>query len=977
MLRGQNPDSNYVKEIDSLSLQNKIQCSKAQYQEAIKSITQAEQICLKHLGDFNSKYAYTLFLHGRTQYLFGYLKDADSLYQKALQIQKKDPGINHPDYAWTLNNLGGLNWKLGRYLEAEKYYLEACERRKAILGDLHPDYAWSLHNLAILYVDMGNFEQAESLYLQAMKIRESNPGKLSVDYAYSLNHLALLYTHLANYKKSEKLHLQALQLFNSIYKEAHPNIAWVTGNLSDLYELLGNYETAQDYAEQTISIRKQIFGSENPDYAFALSALGRIYQHERKFAEADSAFQEAKRIRENVYGKRSSDEVKNLQNLASLYKDMGDVAKSEKYWMEAYHLMDSLKWVDPLGHIDILMSLGNFYLSIKQTSKSEIFYVEAKKQVLVNFGNLHPKYADVLDALMEINILKKDYPLASSCGRESFTIHKNQLIAARSYMSDHELELYEQNFLYKQNLDYYLAANYSEYNDIALNVALFYKSFLLQHSLNRQLLSLKDSTNRLLINELKQTQRALGREMEKPLNSRADIRTLQNKVSNIEKYLADKISLIDESKNTYDWKDIRSKLKQKEAALEFVEYTGITDADSNEVYYAALLVHSGSANIQFIPLSRESQWRDLILSGSIKKIDYVNSLYSMNERGAVQVLPGKRNLYELLWLPIEKYLQGVETIYYSCAGLLYRINLDAIPIKESESLGDKYHLIYVQSTRQLLNSKDFTSLSSTAVLFGGIEFNMDSTLLNQNNNIEQRNMFNQTNSSNEFMNRMESWQTLPGTLKEVQSIEKILYTSGSKTQLLSGTMATEESLKKLGCAECISPKIIHIASHGFFFPDDERENIKYHHNVEPIFKESPLPLMRSGLILAGGNSGWQGQINSDAMEDGVLTAMEISQLNLTNTELVVLSACETGLGDIQGNEGVYGLQRAFKIAGVKYIIMSLWQVPDKQTSLLMTTFYKKWLENKMTITDSFRAAQKELRDIGLDPYQWAGFVLVE
>ncbi|MFN8331278.1 MAG: tetratricopeptide repeat protein [Saprospiraceae bacterium] len=92
MLRGQNPDSNYVKEIDSLSLQNKIQCSKAQYQEAIKSITQAEQICLKHLGDFNSKYAYTLFLHGRTQYLFGYLKDADSLYQKALQIQKKIQG---------------------------------------------------------------------------------------------------------------------------------------------------------------------------------------------------------------------------------------------------------------------------------------------------------------------------------------------------------------------------------------------------------------------------------------------------------------------------------------------------------------------------------------------------------------------------------------------------------------------------------------------------------------------------------------------------------------------------------------------------------------------------------------------------------------------------------------------------------------------------------------------------------------------
>jgi CHAT domain-containing protein len=144
-------------------------------------------------------------------------------------------------------------------------------------------------------------------------------------------------------------------------------------------------------------------------------------------------------------------------------------------------------------------------------------------------------------------------------------------------------------------------------------------------------------------------------------------------------------------------------------------------------------------------------------------------------------------------------------------------------------------------------------------------------------------------------------------------------------------------------------------------------------------------MLRSGLIMAGGNAAWQGNQTLEGREDGILTAYEISQMNLSNTELVVLSACETGLGEIQGNEGVYGLQRAFKIAGAKYLIMSLWQVPDKQTSLLMTTFYKKWLEaegpdkggNKMNIPDAFHAAQKQLRDNGLDPYNWAGFVLVE
>jgi len=147
---------------------------------------------------------------------------------------------------------------------------------------------------------------------------------------------------------------------------------------------------------------------------------------------------------------------------------------------------------------------------------------------------------------------------------------------------------------------------------------------------------------------------------------------------------------------------------------------------------------------------------------------------------------------------------------------------------------------------------------------------------------------------------------------------------------------------------------------------------------EPVFKISDNPMIRSGLMLAGSNYAWKnGKPFKEGMEDGILTAYEISQMNLSNTELVVLSACETGLGDIQGNEGVYGLQRAFKIAGAKYLIMSLWQVPDQQTSMLMTTFYKKLLKEKLTIPNAFHAAQKELREIGLDPYQWAGFVLVE
>ena len=145
---------------------------------------------------------------------------------------------------------------------------------------------------------------------------------------------------------------------------------------------------------------------------------------------------------------------------------------------------------------------------------------------------------------------------------------------------------------------------------------------------------------------------------------------------------------------------------------------------------------------------------------------------------------------------------------------------------------------------------------------------------------------------------------------------------------------------------------------------------------EQKFRYVPNPLRRSGLILAGGNRSWKGEEPIAGMADGILSAQDISEMNLQSTELVVLSACETGLGDIKGGEGVFGLQRAFKLAGVKTIIMSLWKVPDPETSELMQSFYKKWL-NGLDKHEAFRLAQKELKSKQPEPYFWAGFVMLD
>lgn len=196
-------------------------------------------------------------------------------------------------------------------------------------------------------------------------------------------------------------------------------------------------------------------------------------------------------------------------------------------------------------------------------------------------------------------------------------------------------------------------------------------------------------------------------------------------------------------------------------------------------------------------------------------------------------------------------------------------------------------------------------------------------------------------------------------------------------KLKSGYDASEESFKSINQSEA-SPRIIHVATHGYFYPSPKSTKKILQKSTMNAFESSSNPLIRSGLLFAGANQTWS-QIKSDRsdQEDGILTAYEISQMDLSNTELVILSACETGRGEIRGKEGVYGLQRALKIAGVKNMIISLWKVPDAETSELMTSFYTNWIHENKSIRSSLWNAQKELRERGLAPYYWAGFVLLE
>ena len=320
--------------------------------------------------------------------------------------------------------------------------------------------------------------------------------------------------------------------------------------------------------------------------------------------------------------------------------------------------------------------------------------------------------------------------------------------------------------------------------------------------------------------------------------------------------------------------------------------------------------------------------------------------------------PQGKQLYKMIWEPLDSLLRGISTIYYAPAGVLHTVSFAAIPDGEGKLLCDRYQLNCVGSTRQVIRSSvEKRKIMKDILIYGGIEYSGDSL---QPATERGNELFAQRSMIPEIMQRGGGWNYLKGTLDEALSLNSIL-SKNHNIRLLTGSRATEESFKMLDTSR--SPDIIHISTHGFFIP-------------EKFSGETARePLLRSGLIMAGANKVWLGGVAPEGRDDGILTAYEVSGLNLSQTKLVVLSACETGLGDIQGSEGVFGLQRAFKMAGVKYIIMSLWQVPDKETVTIMKTFYKL-LEKKKNVRQAFNLTQRSMRE-KYAPYFWAAFVLIE
>ena len=953
-----------------------------EYQNAETYFIKSKNIRKGILGTSHKKYCASLINIGllyntleKHSQSIPYLQEAKSIFENEI----KD--LTHLFYFNCVSLLAITYKKLGDYKKSEELFLKTVAIRLENLGELHPEYATSLNMLAELYQEMGLYKKAEPIYLNALNIMKKSVGKEHPWYFLSKQKLGFLYIELGNYKKAEQCFIEIIRSQKSIFGTKSNKLVPALTMFAILYDNLGNYKKAEKLYLEALGIQENTRGKENMNYAFILEDLGILYYNWNYFEKALQYNLQANTIFKNLIDTTRWEYLANVINSANIYSKLGNFTKSEKLYLKAKVIFEehNTNLLNSSTYLKCLHNLAALYLKTRSYSNAQLLLHKVTSAQKETIGKNHPYYSESLQNLAILHINKNNLYRASKLISEVSEFRKSHLIQAVNHLSEKELLSYLFKFKNSLNHNFSFVQKANSLEGESYNNLLFYKGFLINKANQFKKLVKKDSLLHSTYHAYLSTHHLLSKEFTKQTINQANIVKLELVADSLEKVLVNNIYSNDKNLQFVSWQQVKSKLLINEAALEFIHYNYYNPDATDSIMYAALILKPNDTLPTFISLFEEKQLDSLIHNSTSPTESSIEQLYTT--RGFVKDKnPNHKNLYQLIWEPLDSLLQDVETIYFSPSGLLHRINMAAIAVDSTTILGDRYLLRQLNSTRNLVIPPTITPANNDITLYGGIHYESllkspAADIIFNNDSTEQyKSSLTFSNLTREW--RGGTWNYLPGTEKETNVIARIMSEKSYTVNLVQGHAATEEAFKQIG-EEGPSPRILHIATHGFFFPDPV-DTLQRHRLIddEPVFKLSDNPMIRSGLLLAGANHAWSGGEVSEEAEDGILTAYEISQMNLSNTELVVLSACETGLGDIDGNEGVYGLQRAFKIAGAKYLIMSLWQVPDLETSEFMQTFYREWLGGK-SIHEAFAFAQRHMRELNTDPYFWGGFVLVE
>lgn len=854
-----------------------------------------------------------------------YPKAIESLTQ-ALKICEVTLGNKHQIYAASLTNIGVCYYFSSNYQKAVEYYIRALEIFKEVLGDRHPNYADGLNKIGVCYSDMGDYQKAIEYKIKALEIRKEVLGDKHPDYASSLSNIGVCYYFSGDFQKAIEYYNRALEIRKEVLGDKDPDYAESLNNLGACYSDMGDYQKAIEYHTQALEIRKEVLGDKHPDYAYCLNNLGICYAEMDDYQKSIEYFTQALEIFEEVLGDKHPDYASSLSNLGNYYYLTSDYQKAIECHTRA---------------------------------------AEISKEV---FGDMHPDYAENMNSLSKAYFKSNDYKNFGLYNRRFINITTDNILNNFSYMTASQRSSYWNKYSYSiSDRQYYYTYHLREDSSLlqsTYDCALLSKGILLnaESELRDMILDGGDEKMLALYDKFTLEKRRLALLLEKPISERtmpAD--SLEAVCDRLEQQLLKGCKVLGDYTHNLaiKWTDVQAKLGDKDIAVEFIEVPIARDTTK----YCALVLKNGYDAPRFVELF------------DLKDLQALYAKYARTSNRESRIYTDNQ-LFDLVWKPLSEELEGVRNIYFGPAGELYQIAIEYAD-NGNGPLSTQKNLYRLSSTRQLAVVRESNDVKTSSV-YGGLNYgeSIDALIEDSKRYPGRRSVTPDfhfdVDSLNvrDLLSRSLDIKELPGTLEEARSITELMEEAGMSVTPMIGNDGTEAAFKAKSGTE---QNILHIGTHGFYWTETEADKVGKFLNRHELISEDTgnrrtedKALSRSGLLFSGAKNAFKkGYQAKPGVEDGILTAREISMLNLDGTDLVTLSACQTGLGEISG-EGVFGLQRGFKKAGVNAILMSLWKVDDEATSMLMREFYRNYLIRKMTLRQSLNEAQKAVREYEIE-----------
>lgn len=805
---------------------------------------------------------------------------------------------------------------------------QELHRLSGILGDMEGSAKYS--NLMDSLIDNSTDRQIQFEYYCQKGTEAQNQGKFNLAEQWYLKSKSIVENQEEQFKSANKY--------------------LVYSDLRELYIASKQYDNALRYAYLTLDESKKFCKAEDKSFRLSYIPIANIYakkgERENCLRSLDSLF---------VYEPYISEprELSQLYTVrGSCYNDLSDYQSALTDYKKADEILASKYPATEGERVRLYALLGGVEHRLNHYDESEHYYklyADAIKEIYgehsLNYinaqiylanaqgfaGHIEDGFGNYTSAVATLKeVIKKRIPYMNTAEREGFWSPLSSLL---TYMTPYALkaELYQ-----------------TDYTKTCYDALLLSKAFLLdsERSVYNIVQQDGDKTDMqtymniaLLNDQIKEWEKKYAQYADSILTATSEVSRLESTLMNRCKSVGDITSFMD-----VDYNSVKKSLGKNDVLIDFTDF--VPNAGGRR--YAAYIVNKKQKYPLLKPLFAESQ---------IDSLGIVRPDMFYDKDFAAEVI-------KLLWNPLKEHILEGSTVYYVPSQMLFQVCLESLPLEDGTLLGDHYHFVRLSSARELVRKQNKSNAAS-AILYGGLQYDLEPNVMAEN--AKQYDLSSLMVMRGDYIVRGDSiFRELPGSKVEVERISEILNRSKFEVTPYTGVNGTEESFLSMHGK---APRILHLATHGFYYTPAEAEEVDYLRGYSDA-------MSLSGLIMSGGNAAWRGEELPAGTLGGVLTANNIAHLDLSNTDMVTLSACQTGQGNATA-EGLYGLQRAFKKAGVGTMVMTLWSVSDKVATEFMIKFYESLVENDWDKHKAFEQTKSYIRTQHPDPYHWAAFVMLD